>query len=522
MCGILFSLTDRDHNNQFSTAWDELVPYIKQRGPSSCDEISVDAGSKQLKFLSSVLSLRLPFTKQPIQDSSGDILQFNGELYNPEVENNDTVFFLEKLQHKGVLPTLQALRGEYAFVYYESHTQKIWFARDCIGRRSLLYSCINGQLFITSVPSIGPVENLQEVPGGKVLSYDLNDLNLTSYTWDYGSSSHIQLQYPYSQISPDSSVPYNENEAVVELEQLLRESAGKRLFNIPQMDVASPRISVLFSGGLDCTLLGMFIDDLLAPGETVDLLNVAFENKRVGGGYNTPDRKLGKRSWLELEARSRSKYGRSSKRFRFIEIDVPFDEMMEHRPIVQHLMWPKDSVMDLSIALAFYFASRGQGILYHFDDSLSIQHTKADYTTPSKVLMSGLGADELFGGYTRHTTQLRRDGYESLSSELQLDFNRLHERNLGRDDRVCATWARELRYPFLDEQVVAWAMKCNLRLKVNSDEPDKDTKYILRLIAEKNNLPQVSLEKKRAIQFGARSAKMEVGDSKIKGTDKIQ
>lgn len=522
MCGILFSLTDRDHDNQFSTACAELVPYIKQRGPTSCDEVVVEAGSKRLKFLSSVLSLRLPFTKQPIHDSSGDILQFNGELYNPEVENNDTAFFLDRLQKNGVLPTLQSLRGEYAFVYYEKQAQKIWLARDCIGRRSLLYSVDNGQLFITSIPPTVPVKDLQEVPGGKVLSFDLNHLDLVTYTWSYDTSSQNQLLYPYSEISPDSSVPNSINDAVTELEQLLGDSVGKRLFNIPQMDAASPRVSILFSGGLDCTLLGMMIDDLLAEGETVDLLNVAFENKRVGGGYDTPDRKLGKRSWLELETRSRAKYGTSSNRFRFIEIDVPFDEMMEHRPTVQHLMWPKDSVMDLSIALAFYFASRGQGAQYHLDDSLSIQPTKQDYKTPSKVLMSGLGADELFGGYTRHTTQLRRDGYESLSSELQLDFNRLHERNLGRDDRVCATWGRELRYPFLDEQVVAWAMNCNLRLKVNSDEPNKDTKYILRLIAEKNNLPQVSLEKKRAIQFGARSAKMEVGDSKVKGTDKIQ
>lgn len=412
-------------------------------------------------------------------------------------------------------------------MYYEKQAQKVWFARDCIGRRSLLYSYNDGQLFITSVPSTSFVDNLQEVPGGTVFSLDVSSNNLATYNWDYDTSSpqlpeKNQLQYPYSEISSDSSVPTNITGSVVELEQLLRASVSKRLFNIPQMDSSSPRISILFSGGLDCTLLGMIIDDLLDEGETVDLLNVAFENKRVGDGYNTPDRKLGKRSWLELETRSRAKYGTSSSRFRFIEIDVPFGEMTEHRQTVQHLMWPKDSVMDLSIALAFYFASRGQGAQYRLDNTLSVQLTESSYKTPSKVLISGLGADELFGGYTRHTTQLRRDGYESLSSELQLDFKRLHERNLGRDDRVCATWGRELRYPFLDEEIVSWAMKCNLRLKVNPGEPNKDTKYILRLIAERNNLPQVSLEKKRAIQFGARSAKMEVGDRKVRGTDKLQ
>lgn len=506
MCGILFSITDSVQTKvDFSNIWEGLRPLIKDRGPSANDEKVItigDVGRKELKFFSSVLSLRLPFTPQPIQDKSGDILQFNGELYGDEITDNDTAYLLSKLQTEGVIPTLQSIRGEYAFVYYDKESGKIWFARDCIGRRSLLYSHNkDGNLLVTSVPPGSTKQEddlqLQEVEGGTAMCLDIEGGGLNCTRWSYEDSS--LLIYPYGKLNRNATTTTTASK----LEELLRSSVERRLLNIPSTNesIDSPRVSVLFSGGLDCTLLAFFIDELLPKGEKVDLLNVAFENKRVGGGYETPDRKLGLRSWKELDDQSPG-------RFRFVKINVPFEEMVEHREKVKELMWPKDSVMDLSIALAFYFASRGRG-----DDN---------YESPSKVLISGLGADELFGGYTRHTSRLRQSGYDILADELQLDFDRLHERNLGRDDRVCATWGKELRYPFLDEQVVKWAMEeCDIRYKVQEGVMDMETKYILRLIAQRNGLNQVALEKKRAIQFGARSAKMEVGDGKIKGTDKL-
>lgn len=57
--------------------------------------------------------------------------------------------------------------------------------------------------------------------------------------------------------------------------------------------------------------------------------------------------------------------------------------------------------------------------------------------------MIGSGADELFGGYTRHRNAFVRQyegvelsPFERLENELEFDFNRLPSRNLARDDRV--------------------------------------------------------------------------------------
>lgn len=186
-------------------------------------------------------------------------------------------------------------------------------------------------------------------------------------------------------------------------------------------------------------------------------------------------------------------------------------------------MHPHNTEMDLSIACALYFAARGIGTVVGLSGD-----NATTYTTPARVLLSGLGADELFAGYTRHATAFNRNGYQGLIDELELDFNRLGKRNLGRDDRVISHWGREVRYPYLDEDLVTWVLELPVWEKCGFGEPrtveDEEAnlelpqlepgKKALRLLAWNLGMKATATEKKRAIQFGARTAKMETGRSK--------
>ena len=239
----------------------------------------------------------------------------------------------------------------------------------------------------------------------------------------------------------------------------------------------------------------------------IDLFNVAFENKRflrntTSSTYDVPDRKSGIESFLELKQKSKRK-------FRFIKVNVSEVEYEKSKSHIISLLHPANSVMDLSIAIAVWHASSGIGIDYDLN---------TPYTSTSKVIFSGIGADEQLAGYTRHRTRFERDGWEGLRAELQLDLNRIWVRNLGRDDRCISDHGKEGRFPYLDEDFVKFVCSLPLRVKCDLEElGGKGDKKILRLAAERIGIVKAASFPKRAIQFGAKTAKMM--NSKENGDD---
>lgn len=118
------------------------------------------------------------------------------------------------------------------------------------------------------------------------------------------------------------------------LKDQLLESLRLRILNVPQppleghSPVSDTRVAVLFSGGLDCTVLARLAHEVLDSNQGIDLLNVAFENPRVvaqlkkeakgqpiSNFYEAcPDRITGRKSFAELQKVCR---GRT---FRFVAV----------------------------------------------------------------------------------------------------------------------------------------------------------------------------------------------------------
>ena len=140
-------------------------------------------------------------------------------------------------------------------------------------------------------------------------------------------------------------------------------------------------IGVLFSGGLDCSLVAYFTLSYFhrnLPNEKLYLFSVAF-GKTENDFELCPDRKTAISSYEEL----RNLF--PDLKIELIKIDVykpELDEMRKSR--IRDLLSPRISVLDDSIGCALWFASH------------------SDKAPDCRLLLSGLGADELFCGYSCH------------------------------------------------------------------------------------------------------------------------
>jgi asparagine synthase (glutamine-hydrolysing) len=85
-----------------------------------------------------------------------------------------------------------------------------------------------------------------------------------------------------------------------------------------------------------------------------------------------------------------------------------------------------------------------------------------------KVVLTGEGADELFAGYD-YMREFSDPG--ALHAELERTVRSLHNLNLQRCDRVTMAHAVEARVPFLDRNVIAWALRVPPAAK--QGEPEK-------------------------------------------------
>jgi hypothetical protein len=161
MCGIHVSISTKT----FQSPNDNLRQLLCSRGPDhtgeSCIVFTVENGpSYWISAMSTVLALRGDqITVQPLTEpSSGSVLCWNGEAWsigsNP-ITGNDGQFLFDLLveashTHNSVADSavaicsiLHSVSGPFAFVFVDKIHNQIYFGRDRLGRRSLLYNIDN-------------------------------------------------------------------------------------------------------------------------------------------------------------------------------------------------------------------------------------------------------------------------------------------------------------------------------------------------------------------------------------------
>lgn len=93
---------------------------------------------------------------------------------------------------------------------------------------------------------------------------------------------------------------------------------------------------------------------------------------------------------------------------------------------------------------------------------------------------------------------------------MQMDLDRLPFRNLGRDDRVISSHGVETRFPYLSLSVAHTLATLPIQVKCDLRYPEGvGDKSLIRIAAHEAGLVGAASKKKRAMQFGTRSARME-------------
>ena len=105
-----------------------------------------------------------------------------------------------------------------------------------------------------------------------------------------------------------------------------------------------------------------------------------------------------------------------------------------------------------------------------------------------KVMFTGQGADELFGGYAWYASVVAEHGHLTLHKRMWEDITKLYVDTLEREDRMTMAHSIELRAPFLDRDVIRKAMQISPRLKVKDPE-DTTRKWVHREFALRHGVP---------------------------------
>ncbi|KAK8919033.1 hypothetical protein KSP39_PZI021336 [Platanthera zijinensis] len=512
----------------------------------------------QLDFIGAMLQLRgLVPVSQPLEDASGNLLVYNGEIFggiNIADDSNDLQVLLHELEiscssdcldfhmngsckselGKSIPDILSAIKGPWAFIYWQERSKTMWFGRDAFGRRSILVhwpTCTDSRLILSSVSPPSYAKNYSGSGSSKngldnqMANEVTNSTHENSYWQELpcgiyslvlksSSEKHFMKKGPFGvvqkhkwtdplltkiiswdrslldpKIEPD--IPIHTDKRPLPSDSLtvhsafaqkvlsaLRRSVMRRtkMNSIFQTSVKQLRdkemapVAILFSGGLDSMILAALLDQCLNPQYIVDLLNVSFD------GQLAPDRVSARLGVIELQKIA------PMRRWRLVEIDASLFNLTKEIKHVMSLIHPANTYMDLNIGIALWFAAGGDGwVDGKICNFLQEDQDRYKYKSKARVLLVGSGADEQCAGYGRHRTKYKHGGWLALHEEMRLDMHRIWKRNLGRDDRLISDNGKEARFPFLDEEVIQTLLEIPLWGIANLDEPvGKGDKKILR------------------------------------------
>ncbi|MFX0207048.1 MAG: diphthine--ammonia ligase [Candidatus Hodarchaeota archaeon] len=397
--------------------------------------------SSSTQVMGHLLHAMINEVQQPLIKDDKRKIVANCEIYNWKelsrrinvTVQNDAELLLEILAKPDltIQTAIEMLYGPFAFAYWED--DHLTLARDKIGIKPLWYYEQNGKFAFTS-------EKRALMKVG-IYPRELNPRIIL----DYNIKTGELRRFPRSFFSIIPELMENLDEIVDKTTQLLTQAVENRL--------ANHKIGVLFSGGIDSTLIAYILKQKEFP----------FYCYAAAASENAQDLHWAKKVAKELDFPLKYKI-------------IKQDQVPTYlKKIV--LLLQDSNVVKVGAALTFFPAcelAQRDGVKY---------------------LFSGLGADELFGGYFRHKMS------PQVNLDCLSDIRTMYEKNTSRDDLITMENQLELRVPFLDQNLIEYALRIPEKYKIKGDE----TKIILRHIAKAFEIPvEIVNRPKKAAQYGSK------------------
>lgn len=374
---------------------------------------------------------------QPLYNAARThILAVNGEIYNHQALRqrfegryefqtaSDCEVILALYEEQGSA-FLDELQGMFAFVLYDAEKNSYLIGRDHLGIIPLYMGYDeHGNFYVASeMKALVPVcRTIKEFPAGSYMSSDDGEI-------------HSYYQRDWFEFD---NVKENHTDAA-QLKEALEESVKSHLMS----DVP---YGVLLSGGLDSSV--------------ISAITKKFAARRVEDGERS------EAWWPQLHSFAVGLEGSPDLK--------AAQEVANHLGTVHHeihftVQEGLDAIRD---------------VIYHIEtyDVTTIRASTPMYLMARKIkamgikmVLSGEGADEVFGGYLYfHKAPNAKEFHEETVRKLLA----LHMYDCARANKAMSAWGVEARVPFLDKKFLDVAMRLNPQDKMCGN--GKMEKYILR------------------------------------------
>jgi asparagine synthase (glutamine-hydrolysing) len=271
-----------------------MVQAMRHRGPDDQGIWKSPSGACVLGHTRlSIIDLSSAAHQPMIDELTNNAVVFNGEIYNfQEVREllvrrygaqfksqSDTEVLLLAYRYFG-MECLDYFRGMFAFAIWDESRQRLFLARDRVGKKPLVYAKLRNGIIFSS--EIAPLAQHPEVDGN--IDHDALDFyfNFSTIPAPWSIYKSIRKLPPahhaafdrnsfsvrrYWQLYFEPKVDLNQGEALEQFDHLLREAVRLRL-------IADVPVGALLSGGVDSSVVVSLMSDLQLG--TVRTFNVGF------------------------------------------------------------------------------------------------------------------------------------------------------------------------------------------------------------------------------------------------------